>query len=94
MDDDPSKVTIRGVGPSVADGVILAVGGWFSSDCPVTIIGVEVVSVAPWLSVTVSDALNVPANVYWCEAEEPVAVWLPSPKFQRYELIAPSASWD
>ncbi len=57
LDVVPSNVTGNGTLPFVVDAMILAVGAWLPTVCPVTITGVEFVLVAPWLSVTVRVAL-------------------------------------
>src|ERR1051325_794556 len=91
-DADPLAVTASGAVPDEGDTVSRATGGWFvvGADAVTT---AEAVPVAPWLSVTVSRPVQVPAaNV--CVAVAPACgpTTVPSPKSNLYEAIVPSAS--
>ena len=63
VDWDPLKVTVRGMAPPDTETVSRAVGGSFTLTGAVTNIGVDMVFVAPWLSVTVSDAVYSPSTL-------------------------------
>jgi hypothetical protein len=90
---DALKVTLSGALPVADDGVVVirAVGGAFTSTA------VELVLVAPLLSVTVNTAVKVPAAYEWVAVLTggrplPVAAALPSPKLSDHEAIVPSES--
>jgi len=57
----------------------------------ITVICLEIVSVAPSLSVTVSVTVYVPLSLYWCVGFCSVLVF-PSPKSQVWFIIVPSVS--
>src|SRR5207249_11895394 len=65
-----------------------AVGGWFGG---ATVTVLEVLPVAPWLSVTVTVTVYVPPAAYVWAGFCDVAVF-PSPKLQLQAVICPSAS--
>src|ERR1043166_2747373 len=93
-DAEPLAVTVSGAVPEDGDTVSRATGGWFvvGADAVIT---AEAVPVAPWLSVTVSRTVHVPAaNVCVAVAEACGPTTVPSPKSNLYEAIVPSASDD
>jgi hypothetical protein len=59
-----------------------------------TTIEVDLLAVAPRLSVTVAVIVNVPAVLYVCDALGPLTAALPSPKLMLLETILPSGSVD
>src|ERR1041384_4093547 len=93
-DADPLAVTASGAVPDEGDTVSRATGGWVvvGADAVTT---AEAVPVAPWLSVTVSRTVQVPAaNV--CVAVAPACgpTTVPSPTSNRQHAIVPSAPED
>src|ERR1043165_7570349 len=78
--------------PLLGRTVNTATGAWLGA---VTVTTAEAEPVAPWLSVTVSRTVQVPAaNVCVAVAEACGPTTVPSPKSNRYEAIEPSASED
>src|ERR1041385_5186957 len=88
----PLATTGSGAIPVFGATVSTATGAWFA-DCAVAVTVAAAEPVAPWLSVTVTRTVQVPAaNV--CVAVEPDCgpTTVPSPKSKRYEAMLPSAS--
>src|ERR1044072_1273565 len=87
---EPLAVTVSGAVPEDGDTVSRATGAWLGA---VTVTTAEAEPVAPWLSVTVSRTVQVPAaNVCVAVAEACGPTTVPSPKSNLYEAIDPSAS--
>src|ERR1044072_188291 len=92
--DDPSPLAVTSSGAVPVDGRIVrcATGAWLEGGAD-TVTTAEAVPVAPWLSVTVSRTVQVPAaNVCVAVAPDCGPTTVPSPKSNLYEAIVPSAS--
>src|ERR1051326_6516777 len=90
--NDPAPLAVTGSGamPPLRRTVNTATGAWLGA---VTVTTAEAEPVAPWLSVTVSRTVQVPAaNVCVAGAEACGPAAVPSPKSNLYEAIDPSAS--
>src|SRR5260221_518157 len=88
---DAFAVTLSGAGPLEGETVSRATGAWFAGVDAVTVASAE--PVAPWLSVTVTRTVHVPAaNVWVAVASACGPMMVPSLKSNRYEAMVPSVS--